>query len=71
MLTLDHIGQDAHVLRRIGQEIRTGGSAFYSKLIRQGFPPGFRVLCYNCNIATFRSPDHRCPHRRGCFGDTP
>ena len=28
-----------------------GGHPFYNWLIREGFPPGFRVLCHNCNMA--------------------
>jgi hypothetical protein len=27
------------------------GTGFYSYLLRAGFPPGYRVLCHNCNLS--------------------
>jgi len=66
MLALDHIGQNAAALRRNKLET-TGGFRMYSRLRTLGYPPGYRVLCWNCNIAVFRSPDHTCPHKTGCF----
>ena len=64
MLTIDHVAQDGAEARRKGQ--RTG-PGFYRLLRKQGFPEGYRVLCWNCNTAVFYSPDHRCPHGTGCF----
>jgi len=58
-LTLDHLRS-----RREDDGIRVGGDRMgqqlYSWLIRTGFPPGFRVLCYNCNCA--RGTRGYCPH---------
>jgi len=35
-----------------------GGGALYRWLKKQGYPPGYRVLCYNCNTARSNGP---CP----------
>lgn len=64
MLTLDHIAQDGALKRRTGE---ASGSRFYQILKKQGYPPGLRVLCRNCNYAVYVSPNHRCPHGTGCF----
>jgi hypothetical protein len=65
MLTLDHVCQDGASNRRSGRDVT--GFRFYSKLKQRGYPPGFRVLCFNCNHACFYSEDGRCPHHTGCF----
>jgi len=58
-LTLDHI-----VDRRNDDGVRVGGNRMgqnlFSWMIRMDFPPGFRVLCYNCNCA--RGSRGYCPH---------
>ncbi len=58
-LTIDHI-----VSRRESVGTRVGGKrmgqALYSWIIRNDFPAGLRVLCYNCNCA--RGADGVCPH---------
>ena len=58
-LTLDHITD-----RRNDGGVRVGGDrlgqALYSWLIRMKFPPGFRVLCFNCNCAL--GTRGYCPH---------
>lgn len=44
-LTIDHIAQfRSPEEREIG-----GGSGLYIWLKHNGYPPGYRVLCYNCN----------------------
>jgi len=56
-LTLDHInggGNNDRILHG-------SGIAFYGKLRRQGFPPGFQTLCWNCNMAKWRAG--ACPHK--------
>jgi len=30
---------------------RSAGREFYAWLVKMGFPPGYRILCYNCNSA--------------------
>ncbi len=43
-LSLDHIeGNGAEHRRRVGS-----GSNLYRSLIKEGYPPGFQVLCMNC-----------------------
>jgi hypothetical protein len=56
-LTIDHQsgGGGAH-RRSLGGKT---GAAFYRWLRDQGYPPGYRVLCFNCNFASFWGT---CPH---------
>lgn len=44
-LTLDHIAQDGTKHRQNGEAT---GAEFYANLKRNGYPPGYRVLCQNC-----------------------
>lgn len=55
-LDVDHIdgGGSAH-RKEVGE-----GSNFYAWLDRSDYPPGFRILCRNCNWATWRLG--ACPH---------
>lgn len=54
-LTIDHTyGGGAQHRKEVGE-----GSTFYSWLVKNEFPEGFRTLCYNCNIG--RKND-LCPH---------
>lgn len=48
-LTLDHIEGGGNADRR--SRGHKGGTQAYRELKREGFPPGFRVLCWNCNFA--------------------
>lgn len=57
-LSVDHIGGGgAEHRRQIG-----GAQALYSWLRRNGYPPGYRILCFNCNLSIgfFGT----CPHKR-------
>jgi hypothetical protein len=55
-LTIDHIdGGGAKHRKKIRQQ-------FYHWLKRNNFPPGFRVLCFNCNCGR-ESNDGICPHK--------
>lgn len=56
-LTLDHINGGGNVHRR---EIRER-SYIWAK--QNGWPPVFRVACFNCNCAANRN-DGRCPHQK-------
>jgi hypothetical protein len=50
LLTLDHVNNDGAAERRELFGIRRfGGSSFYRTLIKRDFPPGYAVLCMNCN----------------------
>jgi len=55
-LSIDHIlgGGTAH--RR-----KLGSKYIYSWLIQQNFPPGYQVLCHNCNMA--KAFYKKCPHQ--------
>ncbi len=63
VLTIDHIAQDGAKHRRSiaeqrgapeGHRGRHSGYKFYQWLRANGFPPGFRTLCFNCNMKAFR-----------------
>lgn len=57
-LTIDHIdGDGAEHRRAIG---RGSGLATYRWLRNNGYPKGFRVLCWNCNAALHMFG--KCPH---------
>ncbi len=58
-LTLDHIdGQSPDV----PQDFRAG-AGLIRILIREDFPPGYQVLCWNCNCAKGKSKGiYRCKH---------
>lgn len=61
-LTIDHIaGDGAKHRKEIGTKDRSAGSKFYLWLRNHGYPPGFQVLCFNCNFA--KHVKGRCPHR--------
>jgi hypothetical protein len=48
-LTIDHINGGGNKHKR--QENMKGGSGLYKWLIKNNYPDGFQVLCYNCNCA--------------------
>ncbi len=55
-LTIDHLENDGHLEK-------TKGSSFAASLIRKRFPPGYQVLCFNCNCGRERNGGI-CPHHR-------
>ena len=59
-LTLDHIAGDGAKHKRALGLSSGGGYSFYRKLKKAGFPPGLRVLCWNCNCALGQYG--YCPH---------
>lgn len=56
-LTIDHINGNGAAHRR-----SIGRVNFYAWLIRNEYPDGFQVLCYNCNCA--KRDGAECPHKR-------
>jgi len=57
-LTIDHINNDGgRHRRRVGRTLE-----FLQWLRRKGYPPGFRVLCTNCNSGRHRNRGV-CPHK--------
>jgi hypothetical protein len=57
-LTLDHVNNGGNAHRR-----QKGNQGVYHELRRAGYPAGFQVLCFNCNVAR-RFYGH-CPHQTG------
>lgn len=58
-LSIDHVDGGGGKMRR--EKIHGPASSFMLWLVRNNFPPGFRVLCHNCNLALgFYG---RCPHQ--------
>jgi hypothetical protein len=62
-LSFDHINLDGGAHRREVSPGRKdwGGHPLFRLLRRQGYPPGFQVLCMNCNIGRTRN-NGGCPH---------
>ena len=57
-LSIDHINNN-------GTEERKkygNGSRFYHWLIKNGYPEGYKVMCYNCNLGRAKNNDI-CPHQ--------
>lgn len=52
VLTIDHPDQNgsAHRKEISGSARSMSGWRFYRWLEKEGYPPGYRVLCFNCNI---------------------
>ncbi len=60
-LSIDHVANDGAAHRRsMGWTIGAGN--IYSLLKARNFPPGFQVLCMNCNFA--KGHFGGCPHER-------
>lgn len=64
-LSLDHIENDGAAQRRMlrEQKVSQTGTNFYTWLRKRGFPPGFQVLCMNCNFGKHRNGGI-CPHEQ-------
>jgi hypothetical protein len=60
-LTIDHINGNGNRHRR---EIFNGKTSYriYPWLIKNNFPPGFQVLCFNCNCGK-QVNGGTCPHK--------
>lgn len=57
-LAIDHInGGGGKHRKEVG-----GGSRYFGWLRRNGYPPGYRVLCHNCNMAIAMYGS--CPHQK-------
>jgi hypothetical protein len=55
-LTLDHVNNGGRAHRR-----QKGNQGVYHELRRAGYPPAYRILCFNCNVA--RGLYGQCPHQ--------
>jgi hypothetical protein len=61
-LSIDHIANNGATERKSGA-YRGSGTAFYAWLRKQGFPPGYQVLCMNCQVGKHKNGGV-CPHQR-------
>lgn len=59
-LTVDHIEGIGSYKKRV----ELGHNRMYSWLVRNNFPPGYRLLCSNCNHGRARNGGV-CPHQEG------
>lgn len=66
-LCIDHINGNGNKHRKslcVNQKsnrdgkCNPGGGVFYRWLRKNSYPPGYRILCYNCNVARSNGP---CP----------
>ena len=66
-LTIDHIngGGNKHRKELFGNR-KQSGTRFYNWLIKNNFPEGYQVLCWNCNSA--KHIYTKCPHKRSMGG---
>lgn len=70
MLALDHINEDGtthrkQIARERGWSVRTVvGTEMWRWARRNGYPPIFQVLCFNCNISKHRNKGV-CAHQSG------
>lgn len=64
-LTLDHIHNNgANDRQRLAGKRTAAGFQTYTKLVKLGFPPGYQVLCMNCNWGKRKTGV--CPHKVRC-----
>jgi hypothetical protein len=60
-LTIDHVNNDGAKHRReLGKGRYSYGGNMASWLIKNNFPKGFQILCFNCNCA--KGLYGKCPH---------
>lgn len=61
-LTIDHVNNDGSQQRK---EVHQG-ALLYNWLKKNGWPEGFQILCYNCNLGRAHNRG-KCPHRETLF----
>jgi hypothetical protein len=60
-LSIDHVAErGVDERKRLGRKYVSSAS-LYRKIIREGFPPEYQILCYNCNMAL--GFFGYCPHK--------
>ena len=60
-LSIDHIDNNGAVERKSGK-YSGSGTGFYQWLRKNNFPPGYQVLCMNCNTGKHKNGGV-CPHQ--------
>lgn len=64
LLTIDHVNSDGKIIHRNStNNNRIGGATLYRKLIKENFPKGIQIACYNCNIGRHHN-NGVCPHHQ-------
>ena len=58
--TIDHVNNDGYK-DKTKNGVRYGGASLYVKVIKEGFPNKYQILCWNCNCGK-RSNNGICPH---------
>ena len=59
-LSIDHVNGGGTQHRRL-----VAGTVLYRWLIKNNFPDGYQVLCFNCNCAKgLKQNNNVCPHER-------
>lgn len=61
-LQLDHLNNNGNTHRLIIGGVRNASQAVYRHLVRSNFPPGYQILCANCNIGKHLNKG-TCPHK--------
>lgn len=62
-LTIDHVNNDGYKERTVilGKS-KPAGDGIFAKIIKEGFPKKYQVLCMNCNLGKSRN-NGICPHK--------
>ena len=63
-LSMDHINNDGKQHRDAMKEDGHSNSYIHYWLREHGYPPGFQVLCMNCQFGKDHSSDKTCPHKK-------
>lgn len=61
-LSIDHVENNGAEERRSGM-YAASGTGFYLWLRKQNFPPGYQVLCMNCQVGKHKNGGV-CPHQQ-------
>jgi len=64
-LTIDHVNNDGAEHRKQIRKKSANGTQVYRWLIKNNFPGGFQVLCWNCQWGKVKN-NGICPHRVTC-----
>lgn len=64
LLTLDHLNNDGSA-ERMRYGARGASQRVYARLIKEGFPDGYQVLCFSCNTGRHIAGGVQCPHQLG------
>lgn len=48
-LVIDHVNDDGYLFKRANSNKRENNTNTFRRIVREGYPKGFQVLCFNCN----------------------